>query len=133
MTSESRRNADAKRAKAYPWRRWYYTARWKRRRDKQLMLCPWCEPCKRLGVSRRATVANHVVPHRGDPHLFWYGELESACASCHNLTIQRAEHEGFRRSVDADGWPTDPLHPFNRIRSRADAEAREPQPPKEDP
>ena len=116
MTTESRRNADAKRAKAQPWRRWYFTTRWKRRRAKQLSRCPWCEPCLRLGLSRPANTANHVIPHRGDPHLFWYGELESTCKQCHDQAIQRAEGEGFRREIDADGWPVDPDHPFNRTR-----------------
>ena len=50
-----------------------------------------------------------------------------------SLFVFRAWHSMPDQWHDADGWPTDPLHPFNRIRSRADAEAREPQPPKEEP
>ena len=116
MSTEARRSADHRRARAQPWRRWYATPRWRRRRARQLKAVPWCEPCKALGMSRPATVANHKIPHRGDPHLFWHGELESCCKPCHDAAIQRAEAEGFRRDVDLDGWPVDPNHPFNRSR-----------------
>lgn len=82
------------------------------------MRVPWCEPCKVMGRVSRATVVNHKVPHRGDARLFWYGELESTCKQCHDQAIQRAEGEGFRREIDADGFPIDPNHPFNRRRGR---------------
>lgn len=114
MSTSSRRDADAKREREKPWRAWYKTRRWFRRRAKQLKAVPWCEPCKVMGMSRPAKIANHVVPHRGDPHLFWHGKLESTCKPCHDAAIQRAELEGFRRDVDLDGWPVDPNHPFNR-------------------
>jgi len=115
----SRSAADAKRAAEQPWRKWYASARWRGPgglRQRQLMRKPWCEPCKVMGRATRATVVNHKVPHRGDPRLFWYGELESTCKNCHDEAIQRAEAEGFRREIDADGWPVDPDHPFNRTR-----------------
>lgn len=67
-----------------------------------------------MGKSRPATVANHKEPHGGDREKFFHGELESACDSCHNSFIQQSEIEGFRRTIDADGWPVDPQHPFNR-------------------
>lgn len=121
MTTASRRDADAKRARENPWRAWYNTPRWRKRRAKQLFKVPWCEPCKAMGCSRPARIANHVVPHRGDPHLFWQGKLESTCKPCHDAMIQRAEREGFRRDVDDDGWPVDPQHPFNRKESKRNA------------
>lgn len=119
MTTPARREADARRAKAKPWRSWYSSPRWRGpagRRTVQLHDTPWCEPCKALGRSRPATVANHKIPHRGDPRLFWHGALESMCKTCHDKATQRAEIEGFRRDVDDDGFPTDPDHPFNRRR-----------------
>lgn len=115
----SRSAADVKRAAEQPWRKWYSSARWRGPgglRKRQLMRVPWCEPCKVMGRSTPATVVNHKVPHRGDPRLFWYGELESTCKNCHDQPIQRAENEGFRRDIDAEGWPVDPDHPFNRTR-----------------
>lgn len=116
--AEGRRAADAKRRKALPWRKWYSTPAWRMRRAKQLAQTPWCEPCKRMGKSRPATVANHKIPHRGDRHLFWHGELESQCASCHDSATQRAELEGFERGIGEDGWPTSPNHPFLRKSDR---------------
>lgn len=115
---ESRKAADRKRAEQKPFRKWYASKAWKLRRARQLNAVPYCEPCKRAGRSRPATVANHKVPHRGDRHLFFDGELESTCKECHDSAIQRAELEGFSREVDADGWPVDPRHPFNRRRDR---------------
>lgn len=112
--TEQRRQGDAKRRKEKPWRKLYATKQWRMRRAQQLARVPWCEPCKAQGMSRPATVANHKVPHRGDRFAFFHGELESACKPCHDSAIQRAEHEGFRRAIDDDGWPVDPDHPFNR-------------------
>jgi 5-methylcytosine-specific restriction protein A len=111
----SRKAADQKRRDTQPWRKWYFTKAWKLRRKRQLDRVAWCEPCKRAGRSRPATIANHKIPHRGDRELFFRGELESACKQCHDQAIQREELEGFSREVsDADGWPADPRHPFNR-------------------
>jgi len=110
----SRAEADRKREREKPWRRWYRTKRWKLKRRAQLDRIPWCEPCKRAGRSRPANTADHVIPHRGDPLLFWHGELESQCDSCHSRPKQREELEGFKRERDDDGWPSDPRHPFNK-------------------
>jgi 5-methylcytosine-specific restriction enzyme A len=74
-----------------PTRRLYGTARWKRRRADQLAREPLCRRCLAQGRRTRATVANHIRPHRGDEILFWQGELESVCASCHSGVIQAEE------------------------------------------
>lgn len=111
--ADKRRHDDKTRRAKAPWRKWYFTKTWKLRRMRQLARVPWCEPCKRLGKSRPATVANHKIPHRGDRELFFRGELESACKQCHDMAIQRAEAEGFLREIDEEGWPADPKHPFN--------------------
>lgn len=115
---DARKAADKKRRKTQPWRRWYYTKTWKKRRKDQLDRIPWCEPCKRLGKSRPATVANHKTPHRGNRELFFKGPIESVCKQCHDQAIQREEREGFSREIDTDGWPTDEAHPFNRPRAK---------------
>lgn len=115
---ESRKAADAKRRKLLPWRAWYGTAGWRIRRDKQLNKTPWCEPCRLLGKTRKATACNHKVPHRGDRKLFDIGELESCCANCHSQGIQRDENLGYRRQLGDDGWPTDPAHPFVKASDR---------------
>lgn len=120
----TRQEQDAKRRKDKPWRAWYSSPRWRGpagRRTLQLRRIPWCEPCKVEGRSRPATIANHKIPHRGDPLLFWHGPLESTCKTCHDAMIQAAEHRGYRPGVDAEGWPIDPDHPFNRKARRAPA------------
>lgn len=115
-TREAQANAtyDARRWRNLPWRAWYSSRAWRIRRKAQLHRVPWCEPCKVMGMTRPATVANHNPPHRGDRRAFFHGPLESTCKDCHDQAIQRAEAEGFRRDVDPEGWPTDPAHPFNR-------------------
>ena len=44
-----------------------------------------------------ATLADHVVPHRGDYALFWFGELQSLCKACHDIKKQRVERRGSNR------------------------------------
>jgi 5-methylcytosine-specific restriction enzyme A len=114
---ESRRAADRRRADK-PSRKWLNSSRWKARRKQQLDRVPWCETCRAAGRSRIATVANHNPPHNENERAFFEGPLESVCKDCHDSPIQRAEGEGFRRDVDADGWPADPNHPFNRSARR---------------
>lgn len=65
-------------------------------------------------MSRAAGIVDHITPHRGDPRLFWHGELQSLCDECHSSAKQREEIEGFSRDIGDDGWPTDPRHVFNR-------------------
>src|SRR4029077_8060892 len=104
---DARKAYDARR-KQLPWRRWYTTQRWQDVRAAQLRREPMCYLCKRRGVDRVATVANHVVPHHGDAALFWYGTLSSLCQPCHDSDMQRMERGGKGRAmVDRDGWPID--------------------------
>lgn len=97
----------------------YSTARWKRRRARQLQEFPLCAACLTEGIPEPATVADHVTPHQGDPNLFWFGELQSLCASCHSGTKRRAERQvaagitPYSNEVGVDGWPVDPNHPAN--------------------
>lgn len=104
---------DAKRRKEKPWRAWYATPLWQGRRDAQLNKQPLCERCLAQGLLVAATVANHKTPHRGDWTLFSTGELESACAPCHDGIIQAEERADPSIGVDADGRPTDPAHHWN--------------------
>lgn len=120
--SEAQRDYDARRRKAKPWRKWYSLKAWRVRRQRQLHAQPWCEPCARAGRSRPATVANHNPPHRGSWRQFISGPLESVCKECHDSAIQREEIEGFSRALDADGWPVDDQHPFNRMEAKRHGE-----------
>jgi 5-methylcytosine-specific restriction enzyme A len=95
------------------WQRWYGLAKWQRRRLAQLKAHPLCVFCAALGIVTPATVADHVVPHRGSAHRFWHGELQSLCKLCHDKAKQAEEHRGYLPDVGLDGYPVDPRHPFN--------------------
>ncbi|MGZ6316311.1 MAG: HNH endonuclease [Anaerolineales bacterium] len=97
-----------------PWRKWYSTKRWFNRRRYQLRKSPLCVTCEKNGVVTAANVADHVVPHRGDPALFWFGELQSLCTQCHQGRKQQVENKGYVSDIGNDGWPVDPRHPANK-------------------
>jgi 5-methylcytosine-specific restriction enzyme A len=97
-----------------PWHRLYHTKRWERIRRLQLQKEPLCRMCKANGIVREANVADHIVPHRGDPKLFWFGELQSLCPGCHDVGKRQVERTGYSKEIGADGYPVDPRHPVNR-------------------
>ena len=84
---------------------WYKTTRWHRRRLTQLRREPLCRYCQAGGYVVPATVADHVVPHRGDAHLFWHGPLQSLCAQHHSRTKQAEEGGRLVPQVGLDGYP----------------------------
>jgi 5-methylcytosine-specific restriction protein A len=92
----------------------YDTKRWVRKARTQLALHPLCVYCLEQGLVVPADVADHIVPHKGDAHLFFYGRLQSLCHACHSGTKQQEEHQGFHREIGLDGWPTDPNHAVYR-------------------
>jgi 5-methylcytosine-specific restriction protein A len=89
--TDRRRVYDRERTQNRPWRAWYKTAAWQRRRADQLQSHPLCCRCLAEGVTTEATVANHKRPHRGDWELFMRGELESVCKPHHDSEVQREE------------------------------------------
>ncbi|MBC7154569.1 MAG: HNH endonuclease, partial [Rhodobacteraceae bacterium] len=101
------RPADAKRADR-PSRKWYKRKAWSGkggRREVQLDAEPLCRLCPDHS-KRPATVADHVIPHREDHGLFWFGELQSLCKACHDSKKQRLEHRalgGGQKSTTP--WP----------------------------
>src|SRR5688572_22339110 len=96
------------------WAYWYGLAAWKKVRAKQLHKEPWCRMCAAEGVKRRATVADHIEPHRGDYARFLAGPFQSLCAHHHNSAKQRSERLGYDTAIGADGLPLDGQHPFYR-------------------
>lgn len=79
-----------------PWRAWYRTARWAKLRKAVLLRDLYtCRMCGRVAPSPDL-VADHIVPHRGDPALFWCGEdgLQTLCSSCHGGAKQAQERAG---------------------------------------
>src|SRR5262245_10703546 len=85
------RKADERRREAKPWRKWYATDAWKRRRAAQLTNEPYCKRCHDEGRGAvPATIPNHITPHRGNYELF-LGPLESLCKWHHDSVVQREE------------------------------------------
>jgi 5-methylcytosine-specific restriction protein A len=113
---------------------WYSTAKWQRRRALQLRTHPFCKLCLDKGIPVPATVADHEPPHRGDSNAFWFGPLQSLCASCHSGAKRNEENEQhppanarqFSVEVGEDGWPIDPAHPANQTREWAGVGGRLP-------
>ena len=93
---QARREYEQSRKVRDPWRKWFNTKGWRHMRNAQLASEPLCKRCSDASPPRLtpATVAHHVVAHRGDPNLFWNGKLESMCASCHSAKIQSEEARG---------------------------------------
>jgi hypothetical protein len=109
---------DQRSTEAADYRRLYRTSGWLTRRARQLAAEPLCRTCASHGRVTAATVADHIIPHRGDATLFFKGALQSLCDEepyrCHSRVKQREEHLGFSPAVDASGFPIDHRHPANQ-------------------
>ena len=53
------------------------------RARRQLQCEPLCAMCLSEGRIIAAKIADHITPHRNDPHACWTGQLQSLCANCH--------------------------------------------------
>jgi 5-methylcytosine-specific restriction enzyme A len=98
-------------AQTLPWRDWYSLQRWRTRAKHQLRLEPLCALCAEQSRVTPATIADHFPPHKGDYNAFRLGPLRSLCASCHSRSLG---DRGYSNTIDADGFPIDLRHPFNR-------------------
>ena len=86
-TAEVKRALDRQRPSAA---RRGYGPRWRRARAAYLARHPLCVPCKAAGRLVSATVVDHVVPHRGDPVLFWdESNWRGLCKPCHDAKTER--------------------------------------------
>ena len=69
-----------------------YGSRWRRESKKFLQLHPLCEECLRHGIATPATVVDHIIPHRGDPKLFWErSNWQALCKKCHDRKTGRED------------------------------------------
>lgn len=67
-------------------------------RPAQLLREPWCRECARRGVRTRATVVDHITPHRGDWQLFVStANHQSLCKHCHDRKTAREQAEERRK------------------------------------
>lgn len=82
---------------------WYGLARWKRLAAQCLARDPVCKICHRAP----STIADHVEPHRGNEHKFWYGALQGLCKPCHDRVKQRREIADDKRTPEQRAWIND--------------------------
>ena len=81
-------------------RRLYKTARWQRLRKRVLLEHPLCAGCERQGRVTKATVVDHIIPHKGNPELFWdESNLQALCKSCHDRKTTREARWGEEGKV----------------------------------
>ena len=67
-----------------------YDVKWRRARKRFLQRHPLCAGCLSRGVLTPATVVDHIVPHRGDPKLFWdETNWQPLCKRCHDQKTGR--------------------------------------------
>lgn len=63
-----------------------YGRAWQRARKRYLEAHPLCAECEREGRYTKATVVDHIKPHRGDSRLFWdTGNWQALCEHHHNV------------------------------------------------
>ena len=68
-------------------------------RPGQLLAEPFCRMCAERGVCTRATVVDHVEPHRGDWGRFTdRRNLQSLCKRCHDRKTALEQAERRRKS-----------------------------------
>jgi 5-methylcytosine-specific restriction enzyme A len=83
-------------------------------RARQLAKHPLCDMCRQQGRITPATVADHIVPHHGDPKLFYDpNNLQSLCATCHGIKRTK-ENKGLYPGCDINGIPLDKDHIWNK-------------------
>ena len=72
---------------------WYNLPIWTDRlRPAQLIKEPWCRECAAAGIRTRATVVDHIQPHRGAWDLFTdEANLQSLCKYHHDQKTMREQ------------------------------------------
>lgn len=66
-----------------------YGSKWRKARAAFLAMfdrCAW------PGCNAKATLVDHIIPHKGDDHLFWdQTNWQPLCTSCHSRKKQQQE------------------------------------------
>lgn len=63
-----------------------YDGKWQKARVQFLRKHPLCAHCREQGRLTPATVVDHIIPHRGDPVLFWdESNWQPLCRDCHGV------------------------------------------------
>jgi len=72
----------------------YHTGRWIKARKRYIEQHPVCEcdKCKELGRLRTASVVHHLIPHQGNPVLFWdEHNWQAVSKTCHDGYLRAKE------------------------------------------
>lgn len=71
-----------------------YGSRWQRESKRYLESHPLCVQCMKETPPRytKATVVDHIIPHRGDKTLFWdRSNWQALCKRCHDSKTGRED------------------------------------------
>jgi 5-methylcytosine-specific restriction protein A len=72
-----------------------YNYKWQKVREQELKEEPLCRECLKNNIITIATVRDHIIPHKGDPVLFWdKNNRQSLCKRCHDIKTAK-EDGGF--------------------------------------
>jgi 5-methylcytosine-specific restriction endonuclease McrA len=88
-----------------------YNYRWQQARLRFLRENPLCAMClKRCPpIIEASSVVDHVIPHRGDPELFWdesnWQALSKRCHDSRKASIERGDKIPPHSSWDASDSP----------------------------
>lgn len=72
-----------------------YNRQWQKASWEYLQAHPLCVLCMQKQPPRyvRATVVDHITPHRGDQKLFWdRSNLQALCKQCHDKKTRAEDH-----------------------------------------
>lgn len=95
-----------------------YNSVWRSFRNRFLKEHPLCAYCLKQDVVTMATVVDHIIPHRGDPKLFWMeGNVQSLCPPCHNSVKQREEQKQAKEAKEHAQAALVAPHPKNALES----------------
>ena len=73
-----------------------YGSRWQKASKAFLQSHPLCAECRKQGRYTKATVVDHIVPHRGDQKLFWdRSNWQPLCKACHDRKTGRLTPTNF--------------------------------------
>lgn len=82
-----------------PYKKLYKTSRWQRLRIQVLKIQPLCVECSSIGRITKATVVDHIKPHKGDEELFYKLEnLQPLCKPCHDRKTAKEDGRWGRKS-----------------------------------
>ena len=69
-----------------------YGRAWQKASRQYLATHPLCVKCMSVGRHTKATVVDHIKPHRGDSVLFWNRDnWQALCKRCHDQKTARED------------------------------------------